>query len=130
VAGVEIDPSQGVTSGDRVEMTIHVAHPSGSLGERVAVWFHVRSLKTGEIVFASSTHTLGLSVPDRGDFRVRASMQLNVPAGSYAMECHVWDQIVMKEIDIGPPHILQVREGSAFMGSVQMNPTVTVDAAD
>jgi len=121
-----------VPSGGPIHVTIDVANRAGPLPESVEVWFQVRSLQSGTVVFGSSPGTLGMELPREGDFRLRASMQLNVPAGSYSVEGHVWDRLAMREIHFGAPKLVQVQGGPSFFGSVQMNATLevlpTVDA--
>ncbi len=125
ITAVEVEPER-VASGDRVEMVIHVTNRNALLPDTVEVWFQARSLQTGQIVFGNGPSTRKLDVPRRGDFRVRASMQMNVPPGTYAMECHLWDRLAVKELHYGPTRLVRVQGGPPFHGSVQMNSTTEV----
>jgi lipopolysaccharide transport system ATP-binding protein len=118
---MEVSPSQVVDSGSRAKMLIEVACRDGASDERIDLWVRARSLKTGAVVFASNTRSLGLAMPDERSFRVRVVIQLNVPPGAYSLDCFLWDSVVMKEVHLGPTKLIQVQGGAPFLGSVQMN---------
>ena len=129
IRGVDVRPGRVIDSGDRVELVMDIEQREPFPEDRVAIWFLVRSLQTGEVLYASSTHSLGVDVPLEGDFTTVGSLAMNVPPGSYSLECHVWDQVLMKHLHYGPPTLIQVKASDPFMGSVQMNATVTVTPA-
>src|SRR6202043_980417 len=51
----------------------------------------VRSAQTGEIVFATGTTVLGITL-EVGDFSLEVSLQMNVQPGIYMIDIGVWDR--------------------------------------
>jgi ABC-type polysaccharide/polyol phosphate transport system ATPase subunit len=122
---VELDGRQPVPSGTRVEVVIVGEAPAPREGLRRNVGLRVRSLQTGDVVFATATLAHELELPV-GSFELCCDLQLNVPPGIYAIES--WSGHWRKERDArhGPATLVQVTDGAAFWGNVQMNSALRI----
>jgi len=83
----------------------------------------VRSAQTGEIVFATGTSVLGITL-DVGDFSLEVSLQMNVQPGIYLIDIGVWDRAEEKQLMVGPTLNFRVRAGTTFLGEVNLNPVM------
>jgi lipopolysaccharide transport system ATP-binding protein len=63
----------------------------------------------------------GVPLPMAGRFEYHFSLQMNVPAGSYAACPVIWDADAGRDVVIGPILTIEVLEGVAFDGPVQLN---------
>jgi lipopolysaccharide transport system ATP-binding protein len=63
----------------------------------------------------------GVPLPVSGQFEYQLSLQMNVPAGRYTAYPVVWDSAGHRDVTIGPSIHVDVLEGKAFHGTVQMN---------
>ncbi|HXT48194.1 MAG TPA: hypothetical protein VN717_06110, partial [Gemmatimonadaceae bacterium] len=63
-----------------------------------------------------------------GAFALDLVLQMNVPPNFYSIRSLVWDQLTSREVFPGPSAQVSVVPGTAFSGTVQMNPTLTVRA--
>ena len=85
------------------------------------IGLRVRAVHTGQVLYATSTQDWGIRIPADGDFELEIDLQVNVPAGIYSFESHVYDTTTRKDTVVGPSHVMQVLPGAPFWGSVQMN---------
>jgi lipopolysaccharide transport system ATP-binding protein len=118
-----------VRSGDRARFVITGVTSSDYLGPR-ACSIRVRSLTTGQRLFAVETDQCGIELPHDGPFALEVELQLNVPPGVYGVETTVWSADARHNAAHGPSLTLQVEEGQAFTGTVQMLPRMHLLAGD
>jgi ABC-type polysaccharide/polyol phosphate transport system ATPase subunit len=112
-------------SGERISFELAVRVPPAALGSDSAVGLCVRSLQTGEQMFAAGTgHQQIVLKP--GAYRVRAELQMNVAPGMYGVETYVTHGRREREGLDGPAAVVQVSGGPRFWGSIQMNCRMTV----
>ena len=97
----------------------HVAARDPSSTETVGL--RVRAVQTGKVLYATSTQDWHIAIPSDGDFELDIELQLNIPAGVYSFESHVFSPSLRKDVLVGPTLVLQVEPGAPFWGSVQMN---------
>ena len=81
----------------------------------------VRSAANGELLFECSTDAFGIRLPESGPFDLSISLQMNVQRGVYLIESCAWDRAMERVSFAGPSVSIDVREGLAFHGVVQMN---------
>lgn len=81
----------------------------------------VRSAQTGKLVCSVQGVNMGLPCPEEGPFMAELELQMNVPAGIYAMETVVRETSSGRHVGRGPVVYLQVTDGVRFQGTVQMN---------
>jgi len=74
------------------------------------------------MVFSTDTALNCVALPSGGPFRLEVDLQLNVPANVYTIQSLVLDTLTSREAFPGPSAQVNVGEGLAFVGSVQMNP--------
>jgi lipopolysaccharide transport system ATP-binding protein len=111
----EPDP---VPSGGRLALLVAGEAPADPTRRIVAL--RVRSLATGELVFATGTVSQELALP-AGPFRIAVELQMNVPEGLYAVETLAGQWQRERESRQGPALIVHVAGGPGFWGAVQMN---------
>ncbi|RIL01395.1 MAG: hypothetical protein DCC71_17810 [Proteobacteria bacterium] len=80
----------------------------------------VRSVETGEPVFAISSESAGVALPASGRFALAVELAANVAGGSYLVEVAVWDRDTRADVAAGVRRIFQVRPDHAFSGSVDL----------
>ncbi len=108
-------------SGGRARFRL-AGHASGlDPGATDTIGLRVRAVQTGQLLYATSTQDWQIAVPTDGDFELEIDLQVNVPAGIYSFESHVYDARLRKDALIGPSQVMQVLPGAPFWGSVQMN---------
>jgi lipopolysaccharide transport system ATP-binding protein len=127
IESVRVEP-EAVRSGGRTRVVARCTVREGGWPASESVVVRVRSARTGEVAFETSTLRLGLPLPEGGTFAVEAELQANVPAGVYAVETLVWDRIMERQSFAGPRASLEVGGGEEFDGPVQMNPRLRVTA--
>jgi len=111
---------QPVPSGDRAEVVIAGVAPPEREELRQVVGVRVRSLQTGEILFATGTKSHEIALPT-GPFELRVELQMNVPPGVYAVESTTLGWQREREPRNGPATLVHVSGGRGFWGQVQMN---------
>ena len=118
---LSLESEQPLRSGGPARFRIegHVAVRDPSSTETVGL--RVRAVQTGKVLYATSTQDWDLSIPSDGDFELDIELQLNVPAGVYSFESHVFSPSLRKDVLVGPTQVVQVEPGAPFWGSVQMN---------
>lgn len=85
----------------------------------------VRSLRTGEVLFATSNGRCGVALAAGSDFVLDVELQMNVQPGLYSIETVVWDRKQERDVVFGPSVTLEVGEAdTSFWGPVQMNPAI------
>jgi ABC-type polysaccharide/polyol phosphate transport system ATPase subunit len=99
-------------------------------GTRESVMLRVASVETGATVFSTDTALSGLALPYSGPFTLEVDLQLNVPANVYTIQSLVLDTLTSREVFPGPSAQVNVGEGIAFVGSVQMNPRLRMREGD
>jgi len=125
---VQLLDEEKVISGEwytvRIEGTVLHALPESL----EPVLIRVRSLLTGRILFASGSQRMDVTFPKNGTFRIDLKMQANVPAGSYMIEVCAYDSVAQKEITRAPSVMIRVSDPNAFLGTVQFNPRMEIQA--
>jgi ABC-type polysaccharide/polyol phosphate transport system ATPase subunit len=125
VAIASIAAEAPVRSGERTRVVLEgavVAAPPDA--EPASAGLRVHTLRTGQIIFSTSTRRHGLALPASGPFRLEVELQMNVPPGWYRLESFSWDYRRDREFATGPSTTLEVVEGVGFWGTVQMNPSM------
>jgi lipopolysaccharide transport system ATP-binding protein len=84
------------------------------------------ALRIVEADSRSEVHTItglqrGVPLPVSGAFEYHFSLQMNVPAGRYTAFPIVWDAAGERDPITGPSVHIEVLEGKAFFGPVQLN---------
>ncbi len=121
------EPQGPVASGERVRVVIAGVAPPEHAERRGVIGVRVRSLQTGELVYASGTEAHGLALPD-GPFTLEAELEMNVSPGIYAIESSVWQWQREQDAIHGPTALVHVKGGPPFWGSVQMKSAMRVRA--
>jgi lipopolysaccharide transport system ATP-binding protein len=127
---VRLDSSRAILSGDRVRLRV-AGTVDGLRPDEVAerqIMFTVRELQGGNVLFQTGTQRNDIEFPPSGPFEIALSLQMNVPAGMYAIDTTVWDGHRMKTSFQGPSLTIQVKESIPFRGSVQLNPELRIEA--
>jgi ABC-type polysaccharide/polyol phosphate transport system ATPase subunit len=122
---------QPVPSGGHVGIVITGDAPTPRQGLQRAVAVRVRSLQSGDLVYAVGTLSNQLELPI-GPFELNVDLQLNVPPGIYAIES-VSGQGYGRgghRSRHGPAALVHVGDGPPFWGDVQMNSAMRVTALD
>jgi ABC-type polysaccharide/polyol phosphate transport system ATPase subunit len=124
---IAVASPQPVPSGGRVAAVILGDAPPPREGLRRVVGVRVRSLQTGDIVFATGTSSHELELPV-GAFELAVELQLNVPPGIYAIESFAGHWRKERDARHGPSALVHVDGGAGFSGQVQMNSAMRVTA--
>ncbi len=111
---------QPVPSGGPIEAVLTGVAPPPRDGLRRIVSLRVRSLQTGEVVFATGTLSHQVELP-AGPFELAVALQMNVPAGIYAIETSGGQWRRERDAGNGPSTLVHVGGGRGFWGPVQMN---------
>lgn len=126
-----LDSPRTVPSGDRVEVRVIgmvAALRPDELADRT-IAFRVRDLQAGSRLFQSGTGRMDVELPPSGEFEITVSLQMNVRPGLYSVDAFVWDNDRMTISYTGPALTIQVTEGVAFQGTVQLNPEMRIATA-
>jgi lipopolysaccharide transport system ATP-binding protein len=126
IESMRIAGSQEVPSGHEITVTLEGTVRPHWTGTREAISLSVSRLETGEVVYSTNTALCGVSLPYAGAFALDVALQMNVPASLYTIQSTVWDQLTSREVFPGPSAQVSVSESTAFAGTVQMNPRLTV----
>ncbi len=108
-------------SGDRISVTVTGMVDPGRAVDKEIVALTLRSLEDGRTVSTIHTDHVGVILPVEGRFSLDFSMELNVPAGLYGLDCSVRLRDRRGDIGGGPGLHLQVLQGNPFEGQVQLN---------
>jgi ABC-type polysaccharide/polyol phosphate transport system ATPase subunit len=111
-----------VRSGERLRFSImagRVPAMATELVEPLAIM--LRNTRTNAIVAAVGATTCGVTFEDGNPAPIEGSLQLNVPAGLYALQTFVWDRKTARALAGGPSTVVIVEEGPTFTGNVQLN---------
>jgi ABC-type polysaccharide/polyol phosphate transport system ATPase subunit len=122
IESMVVDARGEVPSGGTITVTITGTVRPHWTGTRESVLLRVASVETGTMVFSTDTALNGIALPYAGPFTLQVDIQLNVPANVYTIESLVLDTLTSREVFPGPSAQVNVGEGIAFVGSVQMNP--------
>jgi len=127
---LRVGSEDAVASGARIVLALQcaVTNPGSPASESVGI--RIRSSRSGEPIFETSTRALGQSLPPQGRYTVSIDLQLNLPPGIYPVESFVWNHMAGRELAGGPSGAVQVRGGPEFVGTVQMNPRVHLTVED
>ena len=125
---MHVTTEQPVRSGDRVSFRLVGEAGQGAEGRFDPYNIFVRSAQTGKVIYGVQGANLGLSSPTAGRFVAEFELQMNTPAGIYAIETNVRDMVSNQRAARGPVVYVQVVDGARFQGSVQMNPRFVVSA--
>jgi homopolymeric O-antigen transport system ATP-binding protein len=89
----------------------------------------VRSLRTGSEVYVTRSKRLGFDVKP-GPLAVRVELQANLPPASYMIEVAARDMPGERDVANGPAAVFQVVSANEFIGTVQLNGTMTAVEAN
>ncbi len=118
-----------VDSGERLAMVLEGSVDDAELAGDKTVVVKVRSVSTGQIIFAAGISNCGVRLPSEGPFRVRIDLEMNTRPGVYAIEPY----IVYKHNGrvatggAGPLAYAQVQEDPNFQGTVQLKPRMALE---
>jgi ABC-type polysaccharide/polyol phosphate transport system ATPase subunit len=131
IASVRVAGPSPVPSGGHAEVVIAGEAPRFRAGGAVrpVVGVRVRSLQSGDILFATGTVSHELELP-AGPFELRVALQMNVPEGVYAIESTIGQWQRDRRAVAGPAALVQVTGGRWFWGQVQMNCAMQVSGAN
>lgn len=120
---VRPDTDLPIPSGSDLRLEITGSVSSATEGaEGMTVYLAIRSAQTGNVPFATSTGRLGVPLPAEGDFRLEATLQMNLAPGVYVVETGVFNEPESLVMATGPTCYVQVAEGPSFTGITQLNP--------
>ena len=97
-------------------------HDTGGVG------IHLRSLQTGQQLFATSTARMGLELPEDGLFDIDITLDMNVEPGLYGIETSVYDKKQGRAIATGPRVTVQVDVDYSFVGRTFARPSMHLAA--
>ncbi|HYW30022.1 MAG TPA: polysaccharide ABC transporter ATP-binding protein [Gemmatimonas sp.] len=108
-------------SGARLTVTLACMVRDDGWTEPETIRIGVRSAANGELLFECGTESLGIDLPDAGEFELSVEIDLNVQRGIYLIESQAWDRGMSRTSFAGPATSVEVRDGVTFAGLVQMN---------
>jgi hypothetical protein len=110
-----------VASGHRIALRID-GHTSQALTDTVEpLLVRVRSLRSGNLVFATNSRWFGYKLPSPGPFSVCIELQANLPTGSYMVEVAAEDLTQRKDIASATSVMFKVTDRKTFVGHIQLN---------
>jgi ABC-type polysaccharide/polyol phosphate transport system ATPase subunit len=119
---VELPRGTTIRSGERLPMVLEVGIRHPERRDEHELLLRVVTPATRAVMFEAPLESGGAEFPRNSDwFRVRASLQLNVPPGPYQVECAVRDRTTGREISHGPTAHIEVVPSTPFDGAAQMN---------
>jgi ABC-type polysaccharide/polyol phosphate transport system ATPase subunit len=124
---ITLETQNAVASGGAIALCIAGLAPSDPADAHGIVGIRVRSLESGTIVYACGTETQGLTLPP-GAFVLHVALEMNVPAGLYAIESAVWKWGRERDSRNGPATLVRVSGGPSFWGSVQLKSVMRLSA--
>jgi len=117
---------RAVRPGERVRLLVTGSVTDPSERTQLYVTIDVRSVQTGELVFATTTLSCGVALPRSGPFAFELELQMNVAPGTYIVETGAWDQRRQAPLMAGPVASVDVEDTGSFIGTVQLNPVIRV----
>ncbi len=118
----------GVGSGEFVDVAVTCRRvPDRPLRGDESIGIVLVSLAGAVNVAAFGTRSIPLELPETGSFTLKARMQANVAPGPYSVETWVWS--THESVFRGPRLSLDVTPTLIFDGSVQLNPTMSLQPA-
>jgi hypothetical protein len=85
----------------------------------------VRSLRPGAEMYVTRSQRLGHKLPSPRPFAIRIELQANLPAARYMIEVAARAMPGGRDIATGPAAVFQVESAGEFIGSVQLNASMT-----
>lgn len=125
IHALHVQSESPIGSGNFVQLVLSGEADEGANGRFDPYNISVRSAQTGKLVFRVQGTSLGLGFPAVGPFTAHIELQMNVPAGIYAIESGVRERY-NGQFNHGPVAYVQVADGVRFEGNVQMNPRFRV----
>jgi len=92
--------------------------------ETTGVVVRMRSLQTGQILFATSTDRLEVALPPSGQFALELSLEMNVEPGLYSIESVILTRARGKTVADGPRVTVTVASDFSFVGSTFARPVM------
>jgi lipopolysaccharide transport system ATP-binding protein len=92
--------------------------------ETTGVVVRMRSLQTGQVLFATSTDRLEISLPPSGGFELEVSLEMNVEPGLYSVESVILTRTRGKTVADGPRVTVTVGADFSFVGSTFARPVM------
>ena len=124
VSGLTLEGPKDLASGELVRMVLEGQVAGAAVNEQVAV--RVRAAATGQVVSGTTTDRCGIRFQDQGTFRIAVQLDMNVRPGVYSMEPWVVDRTTGDDLAVGPISYIEVRDDPGFVGSVQLNPRMSL----
>lgn len=84
----------------------------------------LRSLRNGNIVYATSTRQLGVTLQANTSFDLRLNLQCNLPPGAYALEMVAHDTLNQRDLATAGGVMLRISSVVNFHGHAQLNATI------
>jgi lipopolysaccharide transport system ATP-binding protein len=114
-----------VATGAYAAVVLRGTIPDDYIPDTEEIILRVRSLESGQILFAIGKESLMPMLPARGPFAIEAELQMNVQPGLYLIESQIRRQTSTQYVGAGPQTHVRVKEGARFYGLIQMNARVT-----
>lgn len=128
VRSIEVVGARELRSGEQVELRLVGQVLADATRGVTELGVRVRSAQHGGAVFATTTALCEVTLPPEGQFRLRVQLDMNVAPGVYSFEPYVWSLEAGREVYTGPTTHAQVLPDARFMGTVQLNPRMTLEA--
>lgn len=124
VSGLTLEGPKDVAAGEPVRLVVEGQVAGTAVNEQVAV--RVRAAATGQVVSGITTDRCGIRFEDQGGFRLSVRLDMNVRPGVYAVEPWVVDRTTGDDLAVGPISYIQVTDDPDFVGSVHLNPRMSL----
>jgi lipopolysaccharide transport system ATP-binding protein len=125
LSSIQARAQDPVVSGEPIGFVVECSVSAECRSDSEEIIIRVRSMETGQMLFAVGNHGLGIELPRSGSFALTVELQMNVPPGLYLVETFIQDRTRGQNLAKGPHTSVQVR-GRTFRGNVQMNPHMQV----
>lgn len=124
-----VTSEQPIVSGDCVHVSIWGSAPAPGPDRVRDVVLRVRSLETGQLLYATNSITRGVDLPT-GPFHLKAKLEMNVPSGMYSIESLLSYGRKERNDSNGPSTLVHVKGGRSFWGSVQMKAVMEAEPVE
>ena len=114
-----VTSEQPVISGEPVSISLFGSAPAPQEGLHRDIVIRVRSLETGQLLYATNSASKGAELPT-GPFELKVQLEMNVPSGMYSLESWLSHGRKEKDDSNGPSTLVHVKGGRSFWGAVQM----------
>ena len=126
IAALQLPNEGEVQSGEHISLRIQGRITDALPNDVEPVMIRLRSLRTGYIIYMSSSRQLGISLPHSSLFDLQLNLQCNLPPGNYILEIVAHNMLTMQDLSAASKVMLQVQDTTAFKGQVQLNASIDV----